>query len=487
MTRLTLQVRLTVLVTAVFAIALLLASITGLSHMKSSLRTETRNNAAALLQDYFDQLQTGILGPADAGDAATTRFFYLDESGQEISQFDFQLALFDVVESQFQAGVIDLPAPIDGPFGPALDTTIFIEASSVDIVLQPLEPATEPRLLDRGDDVIAVGTSFALGPDVLTVAVSSPVRPISDSLDALRRLLLILVPAITGAIAAATWLIVGRALRPVETITAQVDRITTESLDQRVAIPAAGDEIGHLATTMNSMLSRLQQARDNQNQFVSDASHELRSPITAAHAVLEVALRQPDEQDWPATAATVLEETTRLGALVEDLLLLAQLDENSARPASHMVDLDELCLAEAARPHPCPVHVRVNNPARIRGHQGHLTRAIRNLVDNAARYATHEVRVVVSATATTATVDVIDDGPGIPGESLERIFDRFTRLDEARSRQVGTGTGLGLAITKRIVLAHHGTIAASNNEAGATFRIELPTAPNDVAYPLLNT
>lgn len=229
---------------------------------------------------------------------------------------------------------------------------------------------------------------------------------------------------------------------------------------------------------MNRMLARLQHARDAQRQFISDASHELRSPITATQATLEVARGQADQADWTATADILHQENVRLATLVDDLLLLAQLDETSSPLVAQDVDLDELCLAEANRPHPTSVHVHVDAPARIRGNPQNLARAIRNLVDNASRHATSRVDITISLDHTTAVIEVADDGPGIPPADLERVFDRFSRLDTSRSRALGGGAGLGLAIAKHIVTAHNGALTASNRtNGGARFTLTIPRQP----------
>ena len=324
----------------------------------------------------------------------------------------------------------------------------------------------------------AVGLPVTIGDEAVTIGVSSPLQPVQDSLHAMTRLFAVLVPLLTMLVAAGTWLLVGRSLRPVHAITTQVDQITTQNLEQRVPETTATDEIGHLARTMNKMLGGLQTARDQQHQFISDASHELRSPITATQATLEVARANPDTTDWPATAEILHDETTRLAALVDDLLLLARLDETGTRELTDDIDLDELFLTEARRPHPTNVNIRVEAPARIRGDLATLRRAARNLIDNAAQHATTTVTVTITNNDTQATVSIADDGPGIADHELERIFERFTRLDNSRNRTSGGGAGLGLAITKQIITAHNGTIGASNSPTGgALFTLRFKTGP----------
>ncbi|MBT8214232.1 MAG: HAMP domain-containing histidine kinase [Acidimicrobiia bacterium] len=476
MTRLPLRLRLTLLVAVLFGLALTAAAAVGISRVETSLRTDIRQNAEALLVDYLDQLQGGSIGPGAPGPEEATRFIYLDAQGNDLTAGEYQQVLFDAIDQQVE----DLPiltVPDGSPFPIDLfdDAPVIVESDLIEITVQPVAADGKPGLIDRGDDVIAVGVPVLIGDAPLTVAVSSPLRLVTDSIDTLTRLLLVLVPMLTATIGVATWIIVSRALQPVHAITAQVERISTESLDQRVPQPSTDDELGHLAATMNRMLARLQAARDTQRQFISDAAHELRSPITATQATLELARRQPDQVDWPRTADVLNQENTRLTALVDDLLLLAQLEETSSPTGAQEVDLDELCLAEAQRPHPHPIHVQVTNPARINGNLQHLTRAIRNLVDNAAHHATSRVDITISTNHESAVIDVADDGPGIPPEDLERIFDRFTRVDTSRTRPQG-GAGLGLAIAHQIADSHHGNLTAKNRSPsdGAQFTLTLP-------------
>lgn len=279
---------------------------------------------------------------------------------------------------------------------------------------------------------------------------------------------------------ALTWFVLGKALSPVEAIADQVDRIGAGNLDQRVPVPEADDELRRLAETMNRMLDRLEQSDDSQRRFVSDASHELRSPITAIRATMEVAAANPDDADWQHTAEVVQEENDRLAALVDDLLLLARMDEQSAGGSiSRMeeVDLEEICLEEAARPRPVEVSVRVVTPARVAGSAKMLTRAVRNLVDNAAAHAVANVWLEIEQTETAAHVRVRDDGPGVAPEVAEQIFERFVRVDESRVRDGTGGAGLGLAIARHIAEIHGGQLVLEPSDgAGACFVMTLPTS-----------
>ena len=473
MSGLPLRVRLTLLVTVLFGLALTSAAAVGILRIEDSLRADTRQNAEALLNEYFDQVLAGTISPADPAPEDATRFVYLDEGGNELTTLQYQDLLFASLNRS-----PDLIIPPGADFTSGLDPVgsipLDVESGAIAGAFQPVEPHGETLLLDRGDEVLAVGMPVLVGDASVVIAVSSPVQPVTDSVNTVRHLLFVVVPLLTAAIAGATWVIVGRALRPVAAISAQVDRISTDSLDQRVAEPVADDELGQLAGTMNRMLVRLEHARDVQRQFISDASHELRSPITATQATLEVARSHGSDADWTATAGVLHEENVRLASLVDDLLVLARLDETSLSSTQH-VDLDELCITEAARPHARPVQVFIESPARITGNLDQLTRAVRNVVDNASDHAAEQVDVSLSREGDKAHISVVDDGAGIPGDDLERIFDRFSRLDSSRTRKHGGGAGLGLAIARQVIVSHGGTISAVNTiDGGAQFTITLP-------------
>lgn len=287
----------------------------------------------------------------------------------------------------------------------------------------------------------------------------------------------IVVPLLVADLAVLIWFMVARALRPVEAIRTQVDRIRGGALDTRVPESGSGDEIDRLAVTMNRMLDRLERATERQRQFVSDASHELRSPLASIRTQLEVATAHPDRADWREVAAGVLDEGTRMEALVADLLALARADEGAIAARREEVDLAELARSEAAeRPAPPSFEVRVVGAATVRGDSGALLRVLRNLLDNAARHAGSRVLVVVAGSSDGVVVAVDDDGSGIPPADRERVFERFTRLEEARTRDAG-GTGLGLAVVREVVHAHGGTVGVTDSAlGGARLEIHLPSA-----------
>lgn len=314
--------------------------------------------------------------------------------------------------------------------------------------------------------------------DGTTIRVAGSLDDVRDSTAALAGSLMLAVPLSTAVLAGIVWWAVGRALRPVEDIRARVDGISGSRLDVRVPEPARADEIARLARTMNAMLGRLQRSAEQQRRFVADASHELRSPLTRIRAELEVDAAHPESADQPSTAVSVLAETVTLQRLVDDLLLLARGDAGALDPVDHgPVDLDELVeklvghLRAAGSP---GVDTRDVRPVQVGGDRDQLERAIGNLLDNAVRHARD--RVVVSLTEVPggrAELVVADDGPGIPPDARELVFERFTRLDDARSAD--GGAGLGLAIARDIARRHGGNVTLDGDPApGARFVLTLP-------------
>lgn len=348
-------------------------------------------------------------------------------------------------------------------------------------------PATATlRNLPIGDQqeafrVVARSATSPSGP--LTVYVASSLAGTEESVAAVRGVLLLGLPLLLAIVGGTTWVIVGRALHPVEAIRAEVADISVAALQRRVPEPGVDDEIGRLARTMNDMLDRLQASADRQRRFIGDASHELQSPLATGRAELEVAISHPDTADWASTAATLLAENERMTRLVQDLLYLARADEGATagRPLSVM-DLDDVVLAEVARARShgrVPIDVSQVSGAEVCGRADDLRRVVRNLLDNAARHARTGVTVSLGAAGAHVELVVADDGPGVHGFDRDRIFERFHRLDENRSRDTG-GSGLGLAIARDVVRAHGGEIVVEAGDPGARFVVRLP-APGSAA------
>jgi signal transduction histidine kinase len=318
-----------------------------------------------------------------------------------------------------------------------------------------------------------------------TVYTANELDMVAESDATLTRLLVRAGPPFLALVAVVAWLIADRALRRVEAIRTRVAGITAEALDRRVPEPPGDDEITRLARTMNEMLDRLQAAGERQSRFVADASHELKSPLAAVQAELEVALAHPGRADWEATAVRLLDEDRRMERLVADLLFLAQCDDGDASlltaPAER-VALDAVVVDEVARlgsRWSVPVEVDMAVPqseAGVAGREEHLARVVRNLLENAARHARSRVTVALWAVAGGELELIVgDDGPGIDAADRNRVFDRFTRLDDARSRDDG-GSGLGLPIAREIVEAHGGRISIGDGPGGRLI-VRLPQAP----------
>jgi signal transduction histidine kinase len=310
-----------------------------------------------------------------------------------------------------------------------------------------------------------------------TVLVGHSLDTVDGSTRTLTALLAVGLPALLLVVGATTWRVVGRALAPVDAIRAEVEAISATELHRRVPSPAADDEIGRLARTMNRMLDRLERARNRERRFVADASHELRSPIAAIRQSAEVALEHPSLS--AGLAHTAHAESLRMQALVDDLLLLAQADENSMPLRRRPVDVDDLVLDEARRLRSVDglaVDASGVSAARVDGDAAALRRVLHNLGDNAASHARHRVALALAERDGWAVLHVDDDGPGVPAADRSRVFERFVRLDDARARPgSGTGSGLGLAIVAEIVAAHGGTAAVSDAPlGGARVTVRLP-------------
>jgi signal transduction histidine kinase len=336
-------------------------------------------------------------------------------------------------------------------------------------------PEAAPGEADGRFLVVATGADTPLGRRTVLVARSA--ETVTETTAAVAGLLAVGLPLLLAVVAVTTWIAVGRAFAPVEAIRAEVDAISAAALHRRVQAPPADDEIGRLARTMNRMLDRLEQAQARQRRLVSDASHELRSPVAAIRQHAEVALAHPDRTTTAELASTVLAEDLRLQRLAEDLLLLTRADEHTLGLRRRPVDLDDLVFEEARRLRDT-TGLRVDTTAvsagRVDGDAAGLRRVLRNLGDNAARHAGARVAFSIAERDGMVCLRVDDDGPGIPEADRERVFERFVRLDDARARD-GGGSGLGLAIVAELARAHGGAAAvAPSRLGGARVEVTLP-------------
>ncbi|MGV9645047.1 sensor histidine kinase [Streptomyces sp. NPDC003514] len=303
----------------------------------------------------------------------------------------------------------------------------------------------------------------------LTVHAGAPLAAERSAVGTATTALLIGFPLLLAVVAGATWLVTRRALNPVEGIRREMAAITaSEDLARRVPVPSTHDEVARLALTTNETLAALESSVERQRRFVADASHELRSPIASLRTQLEVGAAHPALLDLEGAVA----DTVRLQTLAADLLLLARLDAGE-RPGDARFDLGALVREHAEG----RAGVAVTAAAvPVAGSRAQVGRVLTNLLDNALRHARSAVTVGVRAEGECAVVSVADDGDGVPEADRERIFERFVRLDEARSRDDG-GAGLGLAIARDVAVRHGGTLTVGRAPAGgALFELRLPRA-----------
>jgi signal transduction histidine kinase len=379
----------------------------------------------------------------------------------------------------------DITIPDDGTSFAQIILNGDVIASSTNVRGQPpVDTLTDSSQITvrqtSGDEevfrLVVTEQNSPAGP--VTIAVGTTLADMEQTTRVATWTLAITGLALTLLAGAATWVVVRRALRPVDSMRAEVADITVSGLDRRVSQPTTDDEIRLLADTLNDMLVRLESGTRAQRDFVSAASHELRTPIAVIRNVLEVA-QSTDAPDWREIADSVLEEDVRMERLVDDLLLIARTDAGVSR-SEHWtaVDLDDIVFEEARRvPSPIQIDVSRVSAGQVNGDVEQLRRVVRNLFDNALRHATQAIAVDLSSVGGRVSVAVDDDGPGVAPEDRTRIFERFVRLDESRTRSDG-GAGLGLAIVTELVDSFGGEVHVESSErlGGARFVFTLPDA-----------
>lgn len=409
----------------------------------------------------------------------------------------FEQQLVDNLDSNLQILADDRARAIDAGLDPETQlatvqtetaVAVFNEAGSLLANRGFVDPSQLEGLLPEASttmvlDYFEVGENeierselrlHAAQPGQAMVVVAAELEQVSQTVNQARALLAIGVPLITAAGAAILWIVVGRTLHPVDRMRRDALVIAELGGDQRVHDPETEDELGALASTLNDMLARLEANAIAMRQFVSDSSHEIRTPIANIRARLETA--QGD--DWAAARSDSIGEVERIERLIDDLAYLAASDEGQQRRSADRIELDDVLFGEAAR---VQSHGRLAldagaiEPVIVSGDRSQIERAIRNLVANAERHATTAIRLGVTTVGDHVVIDVDDDGPGIDEVDRERIFERFVRLDESRQRGTG-GTGLGLAIASEVIRDHGGNIEAlAAPIGGARLRVTLPT------------
>jgi signal transduction histidine kinase len=411
------------------------------------------------------------------------------------------LASADEVAAMVNENKLPSPIPVSGAqVVQVVDSQQRVIGGSVTADrLTPLLRSTELTTALGGEAVVLDGARLGMSEPVRVRAIqtgpaSAPVSvivglPYGDVLaarTALRNALLITFPLLLGALAGIAWRVIGWTLRPVEQLRAGAEeisrtrRISGPGERERLPVPYAADEIHALAITLNEMLDRLAETQERQRAFVADAAHELRSPLASIQAQLEVAQRLGEGGTLPAD---LMVDVKRLSGLVEDLLLLARADADTRPPARlAAVDARDLVaeLTMTYRDARVPVTLHADEPVIIMCAAEELRRAVSNVLDNAVRHATTrvEVEVTTSVDHDQAVISVSDDGPGIQPADRERVFERFTRLDDSRGRSSG-GAGLGLAIARELVTRAGGTVALTAARPPWQTRAELrlPLAP----------
>jgi len=330
--------------------------------------------------------------------------------------------------------------------------------------------------LGDDDEVLVSARGVEVHEQNYVVLVAAPLEVQTDTLSTVGLLLLAAAPFLVALVALAVWVLVGQSLMTVERIRRQVAEIDGRRLHERVEVPPTGDEIAALASTMNRMLDRLEDSDNAHRAFFSDASHELRSPLSTLVTTAEVASLDESGKTWLEMQQTVLNESGRMQSLVEDLLTLAKVDANQLQLDIQDVDLEDVLASEIKRLRTVSSMQITSElqPMRVRGDERRLTQVFRNILDNAARHAESMINVRSQRHPGEVVVTVDNDGEIISPQDRTRVFERFARLDASRSTD-GGGSGLGLAITREIMIAHRGTVAATESNGWCRFRVVVPT------------
>ncbi|MGA4839566.1 ATP-binding protein [Streptomyces sp. G45] len=468
------RARATLAATAVVALALAAAGVALLLTLRASLVDQADGQAESAARRVAAQLAANVpYGDLDLDEDNPVQV--VDDDGRLV-------AVSDDLERISGTGV-DGVRPDRGSGKNDEDNDKNDEDEEGDADSEGLEPG------DIDDDVRLSGGSATVDGDTedyrfarvtvntegkgeLTVHAGAPLTAEESAVTTALTAMLIGLPLLLAVIAAVTWLVTRRALRPVDAIRAEMAAITaSEDLARRVPEPDTRDEIARLARTTNETLAALQASVERQRRFVADASHELRSPIASLRTQLEVGAAHPELLDVPGA----VEDTVRLQELAADLLLLARLDAGE-KPGRSRVDLAALAQEELSQRPADRIAVTAKlESVEVAGSRGQLARVLGNLVANAQRHARSRVAVTTRRDGAWALLEVADDGDGVPPAERERIFERFVRLDDARSRDEG-GAGLGLAIARDVATRHGGTLTVTESpDGGALFTLRLPS------------
>jgi two-component system OmpR family sensor kinase len=406
----------------------------------------------------------------DTADAARS-------TASEIASRQYLVAIYDnrgrlLAEAGREDDIAILLPPVDEIRDNEVTLATIVEADDLD---------DRHRLAIRRTNVPAFNIEYL-------IVVGTSLEATDEELESLRNILWYVVPLSLIVAGIGGWFLAGRSLSPVVAMANRARQIGVENLSERLPVANPRDELGRLAGTFNELLARLEGSLIQQRQFMADASHELRTPVTTARTAAAVALQQPSrpEADYRETLAIIELEATRLSRIVDDMFTLARADAGSYPIRSRPMYLDEVVdeVVRAARivasTRQVAIAAECIASAPLTGDEDLVRRLIVNVLDNAVRYAPSgsTVRVALDRAGDSYAISVSDDGPGVPAEAQARIFERFYRVDEARTHGRDGGAGLGLALAKWIANMHGGDITlAASSRMGSTFVITLPAQP----------
>lgn len=451
-----LRVRITLFATLAVTAALVVAALGLVLTVERSLFGRLKTAAIDQLDVVADAVEAGRDPNVGVTEPPDVLVQILDQEGNLVGSVP-RGALFTIGCGSDCPSTFETPVDPDG-------------APLPDIVQAPVGGGTIVQRLDTAELILAQRTVDSPEGERTIVAIS-PFSGVSRSLDTVVTALWIGTPFLIAVVASVSWHFTGRTLRPVGAIARRAEEISHSTIGDRLPRTGTDDEVDRLVATLNSMLERLDASARRQREFVSDASHELRSPIAAIRAQLEVALAHPEGSSWVNVATDGLAETERLERLVGDLLALAKAEELGTQ--RDLVDLGEIVETEVERCADERVAVELTR-MMVEGDAGQLERAFANLLDNARRFATDRIDVAVRRSKGAVVLSVDDDGPGIAEADQQRVFERFTRLQDGRTRNDG-GVGIGLALVARVVEGHHGVVSCSRSSLGGTrFEVRLP-------------
>ena len=447
--------RVTTATTLVVGIALVIAGVTLLLILEQLLVAGVDNALSSRASELTVQSESGTVKGTISGTAGDTSLVQILSSNGTV------IASTSNVTGE---------APIL-PRHPALRATTKTTVSD-----SPLDTGTEFR-------VLAQPIALPDGPGWIYVA--SSLGQVTAAVNQVRNLFLAGLPVVLVVIAVIAWLSVRQSLKPVESIRRRAAEITAADLSQRVPVPRGSDEIAHLAQTVNDLLGRIEQAATRQQQFVGDASHELRSPLAALQIQIDIALANAKSSDLGAELAPMSGQVKRMTMLIEDLLFLAKSTEARPMVLPALVDLDEIVFEEVARLRALggpKIVTSVLSAQRVEGSYRDISRMVRNVGDNAHDHARAKIFISLRVTNKFAEIVVTDDGVGVAQADREQIFSRFSRLDGSRVRDSrGGGSGLGLSIARQIAESAAGSLFVrdrGDGHQGAEFVIRLPVARN---------